>query len=365
MLKLIISGALLLAVCIASGAALEAIQISNDGRGFVRAKSGKPFIAWGFNYDRDYKFRLIEEYWDKEWATVESDFRQMQKMGANVVRVHLQYAKFMDAPDKPHVAALDRLEKLVALVESLGLYLDVTGLGCYRLKDQPAWYAEMPEKDRWAAQAVFWGALAKRCAGRAGVMAFDLVNEPVVGSKLAPGKWVHEAELGGFHYVQFIALDQGDRDGADLWRQWTHTLASAIRKQDPHRLVTVGLLPLPNGDMLRGVSQEVDYMSVHLYPKKGKIDDDIRTLKLYALGKPLIVEETFPLECSQTEMLDFLEKSRGIANGWISFYWGRPLAELKASSDKSDRMLLNWLEAFQRMAPSIHGETAATTDGRW
>ncbi|MGO9203001.1 MAG: hypothetical protein ACLQM8_20985 [Limisphaerales bacterium] len=171
--------------------------------------------------------------------------------------------------------------------------------------------------------------------------------------------------LGGFHYVQFIALGQGDRDGADLWRQWTHTLASAIRKQDPHRLVTVGLLPLPNGDMLRGVSQEVDYMSVHLYPKKGKIDDDIRTLKLYALGKPLIVEETFPLECSQTEMLDFLEKSRGIANGWISFYWGRPPAELKASSDKSDRMLLNSLEAFQKMAPPIHGETPATTDGRW
>ena len=32
--------------------------------------SGRPFVPWGFNYDRDYKMRLIEEYWDKEWNTV-------------------------------------------------------------------------------------------------------------------------------------------------------------------------------------------------------------------------------------------------------------------------------------------------------
>jgi aryl-phospho-beta-D-glucosidase BglC (GH1 family) len=112
---------------------------------------------------------------------VESHFGQMQQLGANVVRVHLQFGKFMDAPDKPNAAALERLEKLVTLAESLGLYLDVTGLGCYRLQDEPPWYAQMVEKDRWAAQATFWAALAKCCAGRAGVMAFDLINEPAVG----------------------------------------------------------------------------------------------------------------------------------------------------------------------------------------
>src|SRR5262249_38587280 len=161
------------------------------------------FIVWGVNYDRDYRMRLIEEYWDAEWATVESDFRQIQRLGANVVRVHLQFGKFMDAPDKPNATAMARLEQLVTLAKTLGLYLDVTGLGCYRLKDQPSWYAQMGEKERWAAQAAFWEALAKQCAGRAGVMAFDLVNEPAVGNKRAPGKWVHEAELAGFHYVQF------------------------------------------------------------------------------------------------------------------------------------------------------------------
>jgi hypothetical protein len=356
MLRCFISGAFLWGTFATSAGALEAIWVSADGKGFVRADSGRPFIAWGVNYDRDYKMRLIEEYWDKEWFTVESDFRQIQQLGANVVRVHLQFGKFMDAPEKPNAAALDRLEKLVTLAENLDLYLDVTGLACYRLKDQPSWYERMVEKDRWAAQVVFWEALAKRCAGRSGVLAFDLMNEPAVGAKLAPGKWVHEAELGGFHYVQFIALDQGNRDGGEIWRQWTHTLASAIRKQDSHRLVTVGLLPLPNRDMLSGVSKEVDYMSVHLYPKAGKIDEDIRTLRLYSLGKPLIIEEIFPLECSEAEMLDFIDKSKEVAKGWISFYWGKPIKDLKSSKDPGDRMLLSWLEKFQKMAPSIRGE---------
>jgi hypothetical protein len=359
MLRLFISCVLLWETCVAATAKLEPIRISADNKAFVRGDSGRPFIVWGVNYDRDYKMRLIEDYWDQEWSTVESHFRQIQQLGANVVRVHLQFAKFMDAPDKPNAAALARLQRLVTRAENLGLYLDVTGLGCYRLEDQPSWYASMVEKDRWAAQAAFWEALAKCCAGRAGVMAFDLINEPAVGDKREPGKWVHEAALGGFHYVQFIALDQGGRDGAELWRQWAHTLVSAIRKQDERRLVTVGLLPLPNSDMLSGVSKEVDYLSVHIYPKAGKIDEDIRTLKLYSLGKPVIIEEIFPLECSQAELMDFIEKSKGIASGWISFYWGQPIADLKSSKLLGDRMLLNWLQQFQKMAPTMRGEPIA------
>jgi hypothetical protein len=308
--------------------------------------------------------RLIEEYWDKEWSTVETDFRQMQRLGANVVRVHLQFGKFMDGPDKPNATGLERLEKLVTLAETLGLYLDVTGLGCYRLEDQPSWYANMEEKDRWAAQAAFWQALARCCARRPGVLAFDLVNEPAVGSKRLPGQWVHEANLAGFHYVQFIALDQGNRDGTELWQQWTHTLASAIHQQDAHRLVTVGLLPLPNKDMLRGVSREVDYMSVHVYPKSRKVDDDLRTLRLYSLGKPLVVEEIFPLECSEAEVLEFIEKSKIMASGWISFYQGQPLEDLKPSKNVGDRIVLSWLKQFERMAGTIRGESVPAVNDK-
>ena len=320
---------LLTGLCASTVVAEEPIAISADGRSFALAESHKPFVPWGFNYDRDYKFRLIEDYWDKEWDTVVADFHEMKRLGANTVRVHLQFGRFMDAPDRPNAAALDRLEKLVSLAEKTSLYLDLTGLGCYRLKDQPAWYAQTTEPERWTAQAAFWGAIAKRCAGRPGVLAFDLVNEPAVGSKQPSGQWVHPTDLAGFHYVQFIALDAAGRDATKLWQQWARTLTAAIRRQDPQRLVTVGLLPLPNQAMIKGVAAEVDYLSVHLYPKSGQFDQQLATLKQYAVGKPLVIEEMYPVECSADEMLDFIHRSQPAACGWISFYWGKPLAELK------------------------------------
>jgi hypothetical protein len=152
-----------------SAAPPEKVAVRKDGAGFVLTPSGAPFTPWGFNQDRDYQHRLLEDYWSAEWATVEQDFREMKQLGANLVRIDLQFARFMDAPGKPNPANLARLEKLVQFAESLGLYLDITGLGSYREKDIPAWYGAMPEGARWAAQAQFWEAIAKTCAGRPGV----------------------------------------------------------------------------------------------------------------------------------------------------------------------------------------------------
>src|SRR5206468_5014900 len=97
------------------------VAVAKDRKGFVLAPSGRPFVPWGFNYDHDDKGRLIEDYWDDEWPTVEAHFGQMKKLGANVVRVHLQFGKFMDGPEKPNKKALDRLGKLLELAERLRL----------------------------------------------------------------------------------------------------------------------------------------------------------------------------------------------------------------------------------------------------
>src|SRR5437763_1101258 len=93
------------------------VKVSADRKGFVLDPSGKKFTPWGFNYDRDDAGRLLEDYWDAEWATVEEDFGEMRDLGANVVRVHLQLGKFMNAADRPNAAALDRLGKLLRLAE--------------------------------------------------------------------------------------------------------------------------------------------------------------------------------------------------------------------------------------------------------
>src|ERR1051325_8089559 len=133
--------------------ALECIKVSSNRRSFVEARSGQAFVPWGFNYDRDYKSRLLEDYWETEWATVVEDFREMKTLGANVVRVHLQFARFMDGPAEANDKALERLTRLLRLAEETGLYLDLTGLACYRKTDVPGWYNALAQPERRKEQA--------------------------------------------------------------------------------------------------------------------------------------------------------------------------------------------------------------------
>lgn len=195
------------------------IVVSKDKSGFVLESSGVPFVPWGFNYDHDDSGRLIEDYWDSEWAVVESHFAQMKKLGANVVRIHLQFGKFMDGPSDPNKKALDRLATRLSLAERERLYLDLTGLGCYHKQDVPAWYDKLSEKERWDAQARFWQAVAATCADSPAVFCHDLMNEPVVpGGKRTDGEWLGGA-FAGKHFVQFITLDQKNRPRPELLKR--------------------------------------------------------------------------------------------------------------------------------------------------
>ena len=83
---------------VASLAALERIVVSPGGKGFETAQSHQRFVPWGANYGNS--GRLIEDFWDTNWDTLSSDFRKLNEMGANVVRVHLQFGKFMVAPNR-------------------------------------------------------------------------------------------------------------------------------------------------------------------------------------------------------------------------------------------------------------------------
>lgn len=338
--------------------ALPRIRVSEDRTGFVLEPSGRPFTPWGVNYDRDHNGRLLEDYWNDEWSTVEGDFAEIKALGANVVRVHLQFGKFMDAADAPNAAALDRLAKLVALAQRVGLYLDLTGLGCYHKKDVPAWYDALSEQGRWDAQARFWQAVAGRCARSPAVFCYDLMNEPVVpGGRRKDRDWLGPA-FGDKHYVQVITLDQRGRPRPEIARQWIGQLARAIRQIDPRHLITVGLVDwsldrpgLTSGFVPDKVTGDLDFVCVHLYPETGKHDQALATLKGFAVGKPVVVEETFPLKCSSADLIRFIDDSRGLAAGWISFYWGRPAAELKRTGQLADAITADWLEQFSAHAP--------------
>src|SRR5262249_29830205 len=159
--------------------------------------------------------------------------------GTNVVRVHLQLGKFMDAPDRCNEKALNQLCRLTDLAERLSLYLDLTGLGCYHKHDVPAWYDALPEKDRWKVQARFWAAIAGRCSTSPGFCCDALMNEPVVpGGDRKEGEWLGPA-FAEKHFVQFIALHQRDRRRPSIARQWIQSLTTAIRTKDHRHLITV------------------------------------------------------------------------------------------------------------------------------
>jgi hypothetical protein len=336
------------------------VQIAKDKKTFGLQSSGNPFIPWGFNYHHDTEGRLIEDYWETEWNKVAAHFAQMKKLGANVIRIHLQVGKFMDGPYKANQNALDRLTKLLRLAEKERLYLDLTGLGCYHKKDVPPWYDKLSEKDRWDGQARFWEAIAGRSAKSPAVFCYDLMNEPVVpGGKRKDGEWLGPP-FAGKHFVQFVTLDQADRPRPLIAKQWVHHLAAAIREKDKRHLITVGLVDwsldregLTSGFVPAKIADDLDFVSVHLYPKTGKVNEALDTLAGFAVGKPVLIEETFPLACSPEELEQFIEGSKKHAAGWIGFYWGKPPEELRRSKTISDALTLGWLELFERKAKSL------------
>jgi hypothetical protein len=257
----------------------------------------------------------------------------------------------------PNRKAVERLGKLLALAEQTGLHLDLTGLGCYHKKDVPAWYDALAEKERWTVQARFWEAIAGRCSKSPAVFCYDLMNEPVVpGGKRKAGEWLGGA-FAGKHFVQFITLDQAERPRPEIARLWVKHLAEAIRKQDRRHLITVGLVDwsldrpgLTSGFVPGKIAPEVDFLCVHLYPEKGKVDEALKTLAGFSVGKPVVIEEMFPLKCSIEELGRFVEGSRKHACGWVGFYWGKPPEELRKSNTIADAITLGWLDYFTRQA---------------
>lgn len=336
----------------ASVMAMGRIGIDAEGRGFVDKKTGAPFRVWGVNYDHDRDGRLLEDYWHDEWDTVVEDFREMRDLSANAVRIHLQYGKFFPESGAPDPAEMERLERLLRLAEETGLYLNLTGLACYHKADVPAWYDALEEQERWAAQVRFWEVVAEACADSPAVFCYDLMNEPVLGGDVA---WLPGEGLGDKFFVQRIALDLGDRTRAEVARAWVDMLTAAIRRHDPDRLITVGVIPWahvwPNARPVfygEGVHENLDFVSVHFYPETGEVDKALTAMAVYDVGKPIVVEEMFPLKCGIADLNAFVDGSRDWVAGFFGFYWGATIEELGAVRDDMAAAITRaWLEYFR------------------
>jgi hypothetical protein len=364
MITVIARSILAVLLCLPVLGAADWITVDKSRPGFTSSASRTEFIPWGYNYFRDERFRLLEDYWNDDgpqgWAKVERDFREMKRLGANIVRLHLQFARFMDAPDRPNQQNLDRLNRVLDLAEQLGLYLDITGLGTYRLEDVPAWYRDTNEKEHWAMQAAFWEALARLCANRSIVFAYNLMNEPLAtASKQPQGQWTHPTALDGQTYVEYINLDPGRRKAKDIARAWIRQLTAAIRRYDQRHMITVGLIWINNenpevwsGFAPKEIAREVDFLAVHVYPDKAKVSVALDSLRRYRVGKPILVEETFPMKCSTSEWREFLETSRSLAHGWLGQYWSLSPKDIEGSTEIVHGMLRGQFDVLESLNPN-------------
>jgi len=351
-----------------ASADLEWVRVSDDATHFVCGPAAERVVIWGVNYDRDRDGRLLEDYWHNEWQTVIEDFREIKQLGANTVRVHLQLGKFMEAADRPNAANLARLAELVRLAEQTDLYLDITGLGCYHKRDVPPWYDKLEEAERWKVQGRFWKAVANVCRDSPAVFCYDLMNEPVVPGEKPETDWL-AGDFFGKHYVQRIALDLAGRSQTEVAKTWVAELTSAIRAVDNRHLITVGVIPwayeFKNAKRLfysHEAGGPLDFVSVHFYPKANDIPAALAALRVYEVGKPLVVEELFPLRCSVEEAAKFMDGSRTHADGWISFYWGETLEENLRGKQIQQAIMAEWLEYFRSQSKQLATQPNASSN---
>lgn len=357
--RLLIHSLLLLALVFVThgawAAGMETVKIAPDQNGFILHPSGDRFVPWGHNYASvDIMERLVN---DPE--RVEREFAEMKAAGTTVARIHPEMPNILTGPDQADPHALDQLKRLLRIAEDSGIRLKITGLACYKIKNRMAWYDSMDEQDRWKTQAFFWESIAGTCAESPAVFAYDLVNEPGAVGKRAEGWYL--GRMGEVEFCQRLSLDPGNRNGDEIFREWTKRMVSAIRTHDQTHLITMGMLPFPGA--YKTAAEQLDFVSPHLYPKTGKVDDEIKLLKQFDWGKPIVIGETFPLSCGADDERDFLLKSRPFAHGWIG-HWPdespAKLAELKATGKATihNAIWLSWVDLFKELGPQMTGETS-------
>ena len=292
-------------------------------------ENGDDFFPWGFNYTNPALVDLVEDYWMMEdaWQIIDKDFDEMKTYGANTVRIHLQYVKYMEDAVTPDTVAFNRLERLVQISQNHEIYLIITGLGAYRLSDTLQWYDDMDDAQRWATQKLFWKNVAAKVKNYNCVFAYDLINEPVVAvgcNDTTECSWYPPGgTFGGYQFIQNISINPDN----NFWQTiglWADEMTSAIHSEDTSTMITTGLLPL---GPINSLSSHYDIISTHIYPNSNDLSNSINYVLNNQSDKPFLIEEFYNLSCSTTELEFFLNQINGNYNGVIGHYMGKTIEE--------------------------------------
>jgi hypothetical protein len=332
-----------------AGSAAAMPRISAHGN---RLYAGtRPWRAWGMNWGLGDHAPVVAYFDDPSaanLAVLASELRTARQMGANSMRVYLQLGQVMATSTTPRRSALTALQRLLALAQRDGVYLDITGDLVWLPSRAPAWYAQMPVHARWRVQARFWEAVAHAASSSPAVLCYELTSEPIV----APTPGYYYGQIGNWYFVQSIATGQGSRADA-LARAWTRLLATAVRSQD-NRPVTIGLLPATTGPFApSNVADLLDLLTVHEYPATGQAPAAVATIRSFAASnKPVLLGETFMLTDDAATQNAFLTAAAPDLAGAFEFFDGRNPANTQIHT-MSDAIYQASLAQFETLRPLL------------
>ncbi|NNJ12031.1 cellulase family glycosylhydrolase [Chloroflexales bacterium ZM16-3] len=284
-------------------APLPAIAIS-DGQ---LVADGQPFEIRGVNYVRltgssdicsDIHFGADGRCpWDQ--AAIDADMDRMQALGVNTIRVFLNYYVFGGAraadPAYNINTPLEHLDSLIASANRRGIYV------------LPVLMAKYPQ-DRFTEDGLSQAInlhitpVAWHLANRTGVLAWDLFNEPDIGSPIDERCW--DWDNGDFPLCKELAIQRADFLTGIHWH---------LRTIDPAHLTTIGMgfaksyfRPAEAGPRLAAL---VDFYSFHYYDNDpydsgryaqhwyygqglpGDLQRGIDELATMAQAKPVLISE--------------------------------------------------------------------------
>lgn len=315
-----------------------------QGKNFADA-NGNAFIPWGVNYTNTDQLRLVDDNWNDPatWEIIKQDFREMKALGVNIIRIHLQYNRFMTDAVTSNQQALSRLKDEIEFANTYGLYLDITGLCAYIKEDQPAWYDDMDEQSRWATQAIFWKAVAGIAKNYNNVFAYNLMNEPVTPLRNT-NDWLPGQPYGGYYFVQNLTRTPNHRSWQTVTSNWITTLKTAIREEDSRTPVTIGFIGL---GVTAVFNDQLDYNSAHVYPEKGKMQQSFDYVTNNQTAEPLVIEETNWF-AGFDNMENFINttQSQNQTAGYLSHYLGQTIEQLIANGDLGSAIQAEWYQLF-------------------
>lgn len=291
----------------------------------------KPWRAWGLNWGVG-THEPLQDYFDHpttaHLAVLRTELATAKHMGANSMRIYLQLAEVMVAPNQTRPSTLAALTRLLALAERDHIYLDITGDLVWQPLRAPAWYARLGWRARWQVQARFWRAVAKAAAPSDAVLCYELTSEPIVAQTAG----YYYGDTAGRWFVQSVATSPAS--AADqVARAWTRLLVDAVHSAD-RRPVSIGLLPAMSGPFSpANVAGLLDLLIVHEYPTTGHAQAAVSMIRSFASHrKPLLLGETFTLNDDLATEGAFLAGAAPYLSGSFEFFDGRDPRRLRVGS---------------------------------